>query len=63
MCKREEAKNEDTSKETAATFSCEDFQKMFHMMSKFCGGGEAHFDCCSMMKRMMDKQTETSKSA
>jgi hypothetical protein len=62
MCNREKTKKEDTSKETGATFSCEDFQKMFQMMSKVCKGGEGYFDCCSMMKRMMDTRTETSKS-
>jgi hypothetical protein len=61
MDKKEKRSNKDTSKGTGNTFPCAGFQEMFEMMSKVCRGKEGGFDCCSMMKRMMDEQIEKSK--
>lgn len=53
--------NQDTSKETGSKCLCAGFKEKFEMMRKACRGQKGPLDCWSMMKRMMDDQTEKSK--
>ncbi len=41
--------------ETQSSFPCGDFQKMAEMMKNCCPDGGDTIDCCSMMKRMMER--------
>ena len=42
-------------------FHCGDFQKMAEMMENCCSGEGGAVDCCSVMKRMMEKWKDAGK--
>jgi hypothetical protein len=47
--------NNKKSQDTDSLFPCRDFQKMAEMMKNCCPDENAAIDCCSMMKRMMER--------
>ena len=47
--------NEKKSQEADFLFPCKDLQKMAEMMKNCCPGEGGAIDCCSMMRRMMER--------
>ncbi len=46
--------NEERSNKANFSFPCGDFEKMAAMMKNCCPDEEGTFDCCSMMRKMME---------
>jgi len=53
--KAKKTSNEKEPHEADFLFHCGDFQKMAEMMKNCCPGEGGAIDCCSMMKRMMER--------
>ncbi len=51
--------NKKKSQDTDSVFPCGDFQKMAEMMKNCCPNEGGTIDCCSMMKKMMERNKQT----
>ncbi len=53
--KTKKTDNEKRSNEAKFSFPCGDFEKMAEMMKNCCPDEGSTFDCCSMMRKMMER--------
>jgi hypothetical protein len=52
--KTKNTNNEKMTQEANFLFPCGNFQKMAEMMKKCCPSEDGNFDCCSIMRKMME---------
>ena len=57
--KTKKTNNEKKPDKAGFLFSCGDFQKMAEMMKNCCPEEGEAIDCCSMMKRIMERSGKT----
>ncbi len=56
--KTKKANSEKRPSEAKFSFPCGDFEKMAEMMKNCCSDEGGTFDCCSMMRKMMERSGE-----
>ena len=57
--KTQKTDNEKKPNEAGFVFPFGDFQKMAEMMKNCCPGEGSAVDCCSMMRRMMERRNDS----